>query len=158
MAIIDFPFLGNRTSDPNSGKIGAIYFNTVDSAYKFQSAPGVWSAMGGGGSSGYLLYAALMTQTSTNDPVAIVLANALGGTVVWTRDGAGSYSGTLPGAFPVNKVSNTNSFIDIASDSSVWQVSRLNDDSITVRTFNATGDSATDGLLNNTYIEVKIYD
>jgi len=55
------------------------------------------------GSSSYLVYVALLSQDLTADPVAIVLQNTLGGTVVWTRDSIGYYIGTLSGAFPVNK-------------------------------------------------------
>lgn len=55
------------------------------------------------GGSSYLLYTALLSQTGTDAPVATVLENTLGGTVVWTRDGTGLYSGTLSQAFPLNK-------------------------------------------------------
>ena len=58
---------------------------------------------GGGGSASYSVYTALLTQTGTNAPVATVLENTLGGTVVWTRDSAGFYTGTLAGAFTVSK-------------------------------------------------------
>jgi hypothetical protein len=48
-------------------------------------------------------YRALLTQNGTNAPVATILENTLGGTVVWTRLAAGTYRGTLTGAFPVAK-------------------------------------------------------
>jgi hypothetical protein len=57
----------------------------------------------GGGSSGYLSYVALLTQSGTDAPIATVLGNTLGGTVVWTRLGVGWYAGTLAGAFTLNK-------------------------------------------------------
>lgn len=47
----------------------------------------------------YLVYTALLTQTGTDAPVATVLENTLGGTVVWTRESEGVYHGTLSGAF-----------------------------------------------------------
>lgn len=49
------------------------------------------------------VYVALLTQTGTDAPVATVLKNTLGGTVVWTRTIAGAYYGTLVGAFTENK-------------------------------------------------------
>ena len=52
---------------------------------------------------GVKTYKALLTQTGTDAPVATVLQNTLGGTVVWTRNGVGSYQGTLVGAFTANK-------------------------------------------------------
>lgn len=49
-------------------------------------------------------YIALLTQTGGAAPTATVIQNTLGGTLAWTRDGAGQYSGTLAGAFPAGKV------------------------------------------------------
>lgn len=48
-------------------------------------------------------YVALITQSSTNAPVATVLENTLGGTVVWTYDAVGKYAFTLNSVFTVNK-------------------------------------------------------
>lgn len=45
-------------------------------------------------------YVANLTQTGTGAPVATVLENSLGGTLVWTRSDIGVYFGTLAGAFP----------------------------------------------------------
>lgn len=56
-----------------------------------------------GGSSSYLVYTALLSQSASNAPVATVLQNTLGGAIVWTRDSTGNYTGTLSGAFPTNK-------------------------------------------------------
>jgi hypothetical protein len=58
---------------------------------------------GAGGGLPYKSYSALVTQTGTDNPVATVLSNDLGGTVVWTRDSVGNYSATLAGAFTENK-------------------------------------------------------
>lgn len=60
---------------------------------------GVKNTINTGGSS-YLVYTALIAQNNAEDPIATVLENTLGGTVVWTRNFMGSYSGTLEGAFP----------------------------------------------------------
>lgn len=59
----------------------------------------------------YKVYNAILTQSGNLDPVATVLQNTLGGTVVWTRDSEGLYFGTLTGAFTPNKtlVQATNS-------------------------------------------------
>jgi hypothetical protein len=51
----------------------------------------------------YKVYVALLTQAGTDAPVATVLENTLGGTVVWTRSDAGVYIGTLASAFTENK-------------------------------------------------------
>lgn len=47
-------------------------------------------------------YTALLTQSGTGDPSAIVLENGIG-TIVWTRNSSGNYTGTLSGAFTANK-------------------------------------------------------
>jgi len=49
-------------------------------------------------------YVALLTQTGTDAPVATVLENSLGGTVVWSYNGVGAYRAILSGAFPSDKV------------------------------------------------------
>lgn len=51
----------------------------------------------------YKVYTALLTQTGTDAPVATVLENTLGGTVVWSYEDVGVYKGTLIGAFTANK-------------------------------------------------------
>lgn len=51
----------------------------------------------------YKVYTALLTQSGTDAPVATVLQNTLGGTVVWTRDDVGIYTATLALAFTTNK-------------------------------------------------------
>ena len=49
------------------------------------------------------VYRALLSQTGTSAPSAIVVENTIGGTVVWTRGNVGMYIGTLAGAFPNGK-------------------------------------------------------
>lgn len=49
------------------------------------------------------VYVALLTQTGTDAPVATVLKNTLGGTVVWSYLGVGSYEATSIGGFTENK-------------------------------------------------------
>ena len=70
------------------------------------------SSGGGGSPAGYAagypdgtkIYMALLTQSGTDAPVATVLMNTLGGTVVWSYDGTGSYFATLNGVFLSGKV------------------------------------------------------
>ena len=51
----------------------------------------------------YKVYTALLNQSGTDAPVATVLENTLGGTVVWSRVDTGKYLATLTGAFTGNK-------------------------------------------------------
>jgi hypothetical protein len=48
----------------------------------------------------YKEYVATITQATTGAPIPTVLHNTLGGTLVWTRSGTGTYLATLTGAFP----------------------------------------------------------
>lgn len=52
---------------------------------------------------GYQVYTALLSQSGTSNPTAIVLGTNTIGTIVWTRNSVGNYTGTLSGAFTANK-------------------------------------------------------
>ncbi len=96
----------------------------------------------------YKVYTALLTQTGTENPIATVLQNTLGGIVVWRRTSAGSYEGRLAEAFPLIKTWNI-----IAGVLNVTVMSsRITDvNTILVDT------NATDGILNSTSLEIKVY-
>lgn len=51
----------------------------------------------------YLVYTAILTQSGTDAPVATVLQNTLGGSITWSRPGAGRYDGVKTGAFAASK-------------------------------------------------------
>lgn len=42
----------------------------------------------------YKIYRAILSQSGTSAPVAIVLENTLGGIITWSRNGVGDYKGT----------------------------------------------------------------
>lgn len=75
-------------------KHSALVTNIVDT---------IFSAGNGSGARPYKVYTALLTQSGTDAPVATVLENTLGGTVVWSYDDAGQYRATLTSAFTENK-------------------------------------------------------
>jgi hypothetical protein len=105
------------------------------------------------------VYRALLTQSGTSAPVATVLENTLGGTVVWTRDSTGVYTGTLASAFTANK---TMLFCGSGQTSDGWSVSvlagLLNPTTSTIRVFtNSADQNPLDDELANTSIEVLVY-
>ena len=51
---------------------------------------------------GYTVYTALITQAGTAAPVATVLQNTTGGTIVWTRNSTGRYVATISGTTYTN--------------------------------------------------------
>lgn len=107
----------------------------------------------------YKVYTALLTQSGTDAPVATVLENTLGGTVVWTRDNVGSYFGTLSGAFINNKTSRFACDLNNPGDGfgNSIVVQRLNDNQIVCYTGSRNGQEFLDDVLNYTYIEIRVY-
>ena len=101
----------------------------------------------------YKVYTALLTQAGTNAPVAIVLENTLGGTIVWSRFNTGTYRGTLTGAFTVNKTiifnNITNGNIQIASGTS-----DVNTVQLIARDMSG---NAQDGGVNSMSLEIRVY-
>ena len=110
----------------------------------------------------FKLYVANLTQSGTNAPVATVLQNTLGGTLVWTRSEEGQYMATLADVFgDVDKV-----YIMIQG---IWFESTftfpcfslfgVNDsNSIIFYTLAlSTPDTYEDSLFNNTSVEIRIY-
>lgn len=103
-----------------------------------------------------LVYRALLTQTGTDAPTAVVLENTLGGTVVWTYVSTGSYAGTLAGAFPVNKTALlTGTSLNVNGDYASIYLRRANDNAVDLSTSD-TG-SAADALLDATFIQILVY-
>ena len=106
---------------------------------------------------GYRTYTAIISQSGTSDPVAIVLENNLGQDIVWTYDAVGVYIGTATGLFV-----NANKITVICSETNAGDilgyavVYRQSDNRIIIQTFD-TAFSAADGVLGSTMLEVRIY-
>ena len=99
---------------------------------------------------GYTVYTALLTQAGTAVPVATVLQNTTGGTIAWTRTGAGTYTGTITGSlFTLNK---TMVFINNGSTLSNLNISWANPLPSTI-TIGASADS----VLTAASLEIRIY-
>ncbi len=112
-----------------------------------------WNPEGtSGDSSGVKVYRALLTQTGTDAPVATVLENTLGGTVVWSYGGVGTYTATLANAFTANK---THLMAGTPSSPSVGLAFyRGGTDTLGVDTTN--GDPS-DDILSNNAVQVLVY-
>lgn len=103
----------------------------------------------------YARYVALLSQTGTAAPVATVLENTLGGTVVWSYQGQGLYFGTLAGAFAQNVATFMQNFSLDGNGGLCY--STVNDsDSIAVYSSNYSG-TQTDDVLANVFIEIRVY-
>ena len=113
----------------------------------------------------YLVYSALLTQGSTEDPEATVLQNTLGGTVVWSYADVGKYNATLSGAFVSGKTAvlqpNNTTPIEAATTFAVIAAYRVDSNIVRVETARDDPLNATfgveDGLLNATFVEIRVY-
>lgn len=107
----------------------------------------------------YKLYTALLTQSGTASPTVDILENTLGGTIVWTRSGIGSYTGTLSGMFPdTNKVFCIFSFGTTVSNygdniNLFWQANSSNTIVLTTVRINSNSDE----MLSKNPIEIRVY-
>lgn len=100
------------------------------------------------------IYKALLTQTGTSAPVATVFTNTLGGTPVWTRTSAGTYTATLASAFPANKTAL--SFGQTYATSTHFYRNDPSVDELILVTKNVAG-AATDELLFETLVLIEVY-
>jgi hypothetical protein len=118
--------------------------------------PGYASGGGVGYPAGTKMYLALLTQTGTNAPVATVLQNTLGGTVVWSYDGSGLYTATRTGAFTANK---TIIFINTGVPDAflIFSAKWVDANSVQVGSADIEGLSYVNGLLLNTSIQIIVY-
>lgn len=98
----------------------------------------------------YKVYTALLSQSGTSAPTATVLENTLGGTVVWTRSGIGSYQATLTGS--VYTSSKTVVFATIGLNKNlVINGARVSDSVVSIMAGTGELDST------NMSIEIKVY-
>ena len=104
-------------------------------------------------------YVALLSQSGTSAPVATVLENSLGGTVVWSRAGEGEYKATLAGAFPAGKTvllaqpGGDYNLIDAGFINYFYWLS-ANELEIVVRNNEAAN---SDGELKSAAVEIRVY-
>lgn len=115
----------------------------------------------------YLVYTALLSQSGTDAPVATVLENTLGGTVVWTRSGIGNYVGTLAGVFTINKtisplfgtgggIANMPLYGTTPMSTSYY-ISPLDVDTIRVDTMDSSGNWVELSDYPNVLVEIRVY-
>ncbi len=122
-------------------------------------------AFTGGGGDSSLVYRAVITQVGTAAPTTNVFENTVGN-IVWSRNSAGSYSGTLAGALTPGKtlvfLGNNNSTLTTLTVLRGWAEPDVGD-TIEVRTVTYAVDvdtlvvSDADGLLLSTPIEIRVY-
>ncbi len=103
----------------------------------------------------YSSYTALLTQTSTNAPVATVLSSNLTGTFTWARTGVGVYTLTASAATFI--AGKTIVFLNAGSSPSLITGERTSDTVLTIKTFTPSSGAATDAAITGGSFEVRIY-
>jgi hypothetical protein len=98
-------------------------------------------------------YVALLTQSGTAAPTAVLLADNIGG-ITWTRTAVGQYLGT-----PVTPFDALNTFVIIGNVEHDYLASAYvnSDGNIVVHTTKTQNHAHTDSQLRNSPIEVRIY-
>lgn len=101
----------------------------------------------------YKTYTALMTQSGTNPPTALILSNTTGQTITWTYSGIGEYVGTFSGTIDQNKLwFSTHANFESSTDVHIIYAST---NTIELKTFREFLEA--NGKLTKTSIEIRIY-
>lgn len=105
-----------------------------------------------------LKYTALISQTGTSAPTAVVTNNTLGGTVVWTRTSTGIYAATLSGAFPIGKstMQSSSSYNGSGTYGSTIPIT-TSANFFNLYTVVSSSGVLTDGLLLSTPVSIDVY-
>jgi hypothetical protein len=105
----------------------------------------------------YKVYTALLTQSGTAAPTAVVLENSIGN-IVWTRQAAGEYTATLSSAFVLNK---TLCLVYANSPDVEGTVAQIRfertDISNLILQSGSTASGFTDTVMLNLPIEIRVY-
>jgi hypothetical protein len=104
----------------------------------------------------YTKYIALISQSSTADPVVIELENTIG-PIVWTRNSTGIYYGTLTGAFTLDKTYVMLSNVELDS---IVMAERANNNIIQIDTTNLHSPTVAhhDNHLKKNTLEIRVYE
>lgn len=104
--------------------------------------------------SGIKKYKAVLSQSGTNAPTAVVLENSLGGSVVWGYSSVGNYTATLSGAFTNNKT-----FVMVSTGGSIGNTFlrgyATSTSVVSVNTSNTSG--YIDGAMAPSFINIEVY-
>jgi hypothetical protein len=154
------PFVGFDASDvvprPIDGKVN--FGITTSGNLATKSAVGVQQYFAPTGD--IKVYKALLTQSGTDAPVATVLQNTLGGTLVWGYNNVGVYTATLSGTFIDEKWSLIQGSGNTSSLASLWAY-RNTDNEIFVETYDlgnvGGGFNLVNDILTSQYIQIEVY-
>lgn len=107
----------------------------------------------------YKVYLAKISQIGTAAPTVVVLENTIGD-IVWARTDVGEYTATLSGAFSENTIliqDRNVFFTTITIGLAFLSLSRVSDSVIALTSISAS-EIMLDDALDNTIIEIRVYD
>ncbi len=109
----------------------------------------------------YKRWQGLVSQSGTSAPTAVVLVNELDDDLVFSYFDQGVYLATLSAAFPEGLTHSPNSATVVWSlgqdEAFVLGAARYTSDSVAI-TSGTLANSAQDGYLYSTYVEIRVYD
>lgn len=117
------------------------------------------TGLAGGDSRPYKVYTALLTQSGTSAPTAVILENTFPSAIVWAFSSAGSYVGTLTAAFVENKTQCwiEQSSTDTAPGTSFKRIVRTGANTVQIDCSDAEENPRND-IIVDTPIEIRVYD
>jgi hypothetical protein len=110
-----------------------------------------------GTASPYKVYTALLSQTTTGDPVATVLANTLSADIVWTRTSTGVYFGTLASAFTSGLTTVSCNYGIVSGTADIITGFRSNSNVIRVQTYRSDDSTLAEMEGSLIFIEIRVY-
>ena len=96
----------------------------------------------------YSVYTALLTQTGTSVPTAVILENSLPGVITYSRVSQSVYRGTLTGAFTVGK---TIGFLQTNNPQYPLSFKAIDANTFEIEV------NGLEGIITNTGIEIRVY-
>lgn len=108
------------------------------------------------GASGYKVYSALLTQSSSGDPIAIVLEDTINQPLNWYRSSNGIYYAESYGTWTLNKTAMTVGPFPDASNGAYVQTKIDSEDQAYVIVKDITGTEVDDSL-SLTFVEIRVY-
>lgn len=133
---------------------------------QYDTLTDTWESVNRAAVLGYKEYVALLSQTGTSAPTATVLYNDLGGAIVWAYQNVGEYTGTLTGAFVLNKtalnITGVGTDAPYASTASLTRNSANEIGIVTtaIESIDFVGGEVVairNGILNATLVTIRVY-
>jgi len=142
----------------STNSIGYSQFINADKFIKEGGTPSEFLMADGSVTTGstrpYKVYTALLTQTGTSAPTAIVLENTLGVTPTLGYNNVGQYSISATGAFTIDKTWIIFNSVNANAQTISNNLKQL--DGVSILTRSMSGTSIND-VLNSTEIEIRVY-